>query len=124
MSGSYDGTVRVWDLATGAAIGVSVINLFAPLTARVRAVAAADLENRPVVITGSSDGTLRVWDLGTGQPVGGLFTGHTATVRAVTAAELKGRPVIISGSEDRTVRVWDLAARRAMRHHFRRVRLR
>ena len=73
------------------------------------AVAAAELDGRPVVISGSDDRTVRVWDLATGAPVGGPFTGHGGWVRSVAAAELNGRPVVISGSVDRTVRVWDLA---------------
>ena len=75
----------------------------------VNAVAAAELDGRPVVISGSDDGTVRVWDLATGTPVGDPFTGHGGPVNAVAAAELDGRPVVISGSGDGTVRVWDLA---------------
>ena len=78
-------------------------------TGYVLAVAAAELDGRPVVISGSGDGTVRVWDLATGAPIGDPFTGHTGWVLAVAAAELDGRPVVISGGDDRTVRVWDLA---------------
>ena len=91
----------MWDLATGTPIG-------SPLTGHsgaVNAVAAAELDGRPVVISGSSDGTVRVWDLATGTPIGSPLTGHTGSVYAVAAAELDGRPVVISGSSDRTVRV-------------------
>ena len=75
----------------------------------VHAVAVAELDGRPVVISGGDDGTVRVWDLATGTPVSDPFTGHDGSVRAVAVAELDGRPVVISGSDDRTVRVWDLA---------------
>ena len=75
----------------------------------VSAVAAAELDGRPVVISGSSDQTVRVWDLATGVPVGAPFTGHSRGVTAVAAAKLDDRPVVISGSSDQTVRVWDLA---------------
>ena len=78
-------------------------------TGGVLAVAAAELDGRPVAISGSHDRTVRVWDLATGTPVGDPFTGHTSPVTAVAAAELDGRPVAISASHDRTVRVWDLA---------------
>ncbi|MGD0068605.1 MAG: caspase family protein, partial [Streptosporangiaceae bacterium] len=78
-------------------------------TGPVRTAAAAELDDRPVVISGSDDRTVRVWDLATGTPVGNPFTGHTGPVRTAAAAELEGRPVVISGSDDCTVRVWDLA---------------
>ena len=74
------------------------------------AVAAAELDGRPVIISGSDDGTVRVWDLAAGTPIGQPLTGHTGRVWAVAAAELDGRPVIISASVDGTVRAWDLAA--------------
>jgi len=75
----------------------------------VLAVAAAELDGRPVVISGSDDETVRVWDLATGAPVGHPLTGHDGWVRAVAVGELDGRPVVISGSDDETVRIWDLA---------------
>ena len=105
-------------------------------TGYVLAVAAAELDGRPVLISGSDDQTVRVWDLATGAPIGkpftvrsgrlrrwlmrrrrsaddaqtsDPFTGHTGPVRTVAAAELDGRRVVISGSDDQTVRVWDLA---------------
>ena len=81
-----------------------------PATRAGAAVAAAELEGRPVVISGGGDGTVRVWDLATGDPVGVPFAGHTeAVVPRWRCAELEGRPVIIVGVDDETVRVWDLA---------------
>jgi WD40 repeat protein len=161
ISGSNDGSVRVWDLATGSPVGgpftghASMVRTMAvhvwdlangfradfPFTYRtplgaVRAVAVAELDGRPVVISGHDDGSVRVWDLATGTPVvgpftshyggvravaarvrdlavgtavGGPFTGPRGAVTAVAAAEMDGRPVVISGSIDGSVRVWDLA---------------
>ena len=105
VSGSDDGTVRVWDLATGTPVGSPFTGHDGP----VNAVAVAELDGRPVVVSGSDDETVRVWDLATGTPVRGPFTGHDGPVNAVAVAELDGRPVAVSGSGDRTVRVWDLA---------------
>ena len=62
---------------------------------RVRAVAAAELDGRPVVISGSGDRTVRVWDLATGTPVGNPFTGHDGPVNAI--ASLRGRGLIQTG---------------------------
>jgi WD40 repeat protein len=95
----------VWDLATGAVVG----GPFTGHTGWVYAVAAAELDGRPVVISGADDGSVRVWDLATGAGAGGPFTGLTGDVYAVTAAELDHRPVVISGADDGSVRVWDLA---------------
>ncbi len=76
---------------------------------RVNAVTAAELDDRPVVISGGDDGSVRVWDLAAGAPVGQPFTGHVGPVYAVAAATMEGRPVVISGGDDGSVRVWDLA---------------
>ena len=105
ISGGDDGSVRVWDLATGAPAGDPLVGH----ASWVGAVATAELEGRPVVISGSGDGCVGVWDLATSTPIGDLFTGHASPVNAVATAELDGRPVAISGSDDGTVRVWDLA---------------
>ena len=110
----YDGTVRVWDLASGVPVGDPFTGHAGP----VRSVAAAELDGRPVVISGGDDRTVRVWDLASGAPVGDPFTGHDGAVRSVAAAELDGRPVIISGGSDHTAQVWDLATRARVGHFF------
>ncbi|MGH9277550.1 MAG: hypothetical protein ACRD12_05515, partial [Acidimicrobiales bacterium] len=59
VSGGDDGTVRVWDLASGRPAGE-------PLTGHtdwVRAVAVGTVEGRAVAVSGGEDGTVRVWDL-------------------------------------------------------------
>ncbi len=114
ISGSSDCTVRVWDLATGTAIGEPFTGHGAP----VNAVTVAELGGRPVAISGSDDREIRVWDLAAGTAIGEPLTGHTGSVNAVAAAELDGRHVIISGSSDQTVRVWDLATGTATGHAF------
>ena len=105
ISGGDDGTVRVWDLTTGAPIG----DRFTGHTWSVTAVTVGRLKGSPVVISTGLDRTVRVWDLAKGTPIGDPFTGHGRPVTAVAVGELEGRPVVISGSDDRTVRVWDLA---------------
>ena len=65
--------MRVWDLATGAPIGSPLTGHSGP----VYAVAAAELDGRPVIVSGSRDATVRVWDLATGSPIGSPLTGHT-----------------------------------------------
>jgi WD40 repeat protein len=105
VSGSNDGTVRIWDGA-GAPVGD-------PLTGHtswVNAVAVGRLDGRDVIVSGSYDETVRIWD-GAGAPVGDPLTGHTDEVNAVAVGRLDGRNVIVSGSWDQTVRIWDGAGR-------------
>ena len=90
--GADDRTVRVSDPASGTSVG----GPFTGHTDWVRAVAAAELDGRPVVISGADDRTVRVWDFGT--PIGDPFTGHTGWVRTVAASNLDGRPVVVSGA--------------------------
>ena len=76
-SGSWDGTVRLWDPVTGAPAGD-------PLTGhsgRVEAVAFGVLpDGRVLLASGSGDRTVRLWDPVTGAPVGDPLTGHTGRV--------------------------------------------
>ncbi|MFI5983805.1 caspase family protein [Streptomyces sp. NPDC051555] len=104
VSTGQEGTVRLWDLRTGAPVGE-------PLTGHaggVAAVACTVVDGRPVAVTSGWDATVRVWDVRTGQPVGEPLTGHASQVHALACAEADGRPVAVSGSWDGTVRVWDL----------------
>ncbi len=106
VTGSYDATVRVWDLTTGAPIGD-------PLTGHTDAVArggGAGAARRP---PGRGHRQRRRHGAGvgpdTGTPIGDPLTGHTSWVVAVAALVLPdGRPVAVTGSDDHTVRVWDL----------------
>jgi WD40 repeat protein len=60
ITGSWDHTVRIWDVSTGIPLG-----LLSGHTNRVTAVACAQLDGSPIAITGSSDRTVRIWDVRT-----------------------------------------------------------
>jgi WD40 repeat protein len=97
-SGGEDGTIRVWDTASGAAVGE-------PLRGhegQVRSVAlSADCSR---VVSGGWDGTVRVWDVATGMTVGEPLRGHKECVYLVAASASGSR--IVSSSFDNTARVW------------------
>jgi WD40 repeat protein len=102
VTGGDDGTVRVWDLATGTP--------HATLTGHdgsVHAVACTVVEGRPVAVTGGFDKTLRVWDLAAGLPHATL-TGHDGWVRVVACITVAGRPIVVSAENTAHARVWDL----------------
>ena len=99
VSGSLDGTVRVWDLA-----GTAPPRVLTGHTSGVTGVAVS--ADGRTAVSGSLDGTVRVWDLaGTAPPR--VLTGHTSQINAV-AVSADGRTAV-SGGDDGTVRVWDLA---------------
>lgn len=59
VTGGEDGTVRIWDLASGRQVG-------APLTGHdwsVEAVVVTTMQDRPVAVTAGRDGVVRIWDL-------------------------------------------------------------
>ncbi|GAA0986697.1 hypothetical protein GCM10009555_064670 [Acrocarpospora macrocephala] len=107
VTGSEDGTARIWDIITQQQIGK-------PLGGHrsVLAVAVGELADYTVALTGDIDGTVRVWDLSAATEVGHALRGHTNSVVAVEMAKIGDRYVAITGSEDGTARLWDLETRR------------
>ena len=104
VSGSRDGMLKVWDLATGREEGTLVGH-----GSWVTAVAALGSDGQRA-ISGSADGTLKVWNLASGQEEYTL-QGHRGWVNAVAALGPDGQRAI-SGSDDGTLKVWDLATGR------------
>jgi len=100
VSGSHDGTVRIWDTA-GSEAGNPLTGHIGP----VYAVAIGSLDGRNVIVSGSHDGTVRIWDTA-GIEVGNPLTGHLGPVYAVAIAHLGNRDVIVSAGNDRTLRLW------------------
>lgn len=98
VSGSRNGTLRLWDAATGEPIGQPIKG-----TEPVSSIAFSP--DGQHIVSGSSDSTLRLWDAATGEPIGEPLKEHTSSVRSV-AFSPDGRR-IISGSNDETLRLWD-----------------
>ncbi|WP_330279286.1 caspase family protein [Streptomyces sp. NBC_00569] len=104
VTAGIDGTVRVWDVASGTERAV-----LAGHTGSVIAVAASEIDNRPHVLTTHGDGTVRVWDLLSGSEHS-AFTGHTDWVTALAVSKIGGHSHVLTASIDGTVRVRDLAS--------------
>lgn len=102
LSGSMDGTVRMWDLGTRQLMAV-----FEGHESTVSAVAFTADGRRGV--SGSWDRTVRVWDLASGQSERTL-SGHTEYVAGL-ALSPDGSHALSAGW-DQTLRLWDLAAGR------------
>ena len=101
-SGSWDKTVRVWDVATDGK-GAMVATLKGH-TDRVWSVSLSSDGTR--LASGSEDNTVLVWDVTTGAVVATL-QGHTYGKTSVSLSSDGTR--LASGSRDKTVRVWDVA---------------
>ncbi|MEM1169615.1 MAG: GUN4 domain-containing protein [Cyanobacteria bacterium P01_H01_bin.35] len=99
VSGSYDKTIKVWDLATG-----SLKRTISSNSDQVLSVAINP--NKKTIVSGSADGTIQVWDLATGT-LKSTITAHSNAVYSVAVNPENQN--IISGSADGTIKVWDLA---------------
>ncbi|KAJ7927925.1 WD40 repeat-like protein [Mycena leptocephala] len=100
VSGSHDGTVRIWNATTSAEL-----RRIQGHTDSVTSVAFSP--DGAHVVSGSHDMTVRIWDATTGVKLGRMG-GHTESV--MSAAFSPDGTRVVSGSSDNTVRIWDATA--------------
>jgi WD40 repeat protein len=103
LTGSWDGTARLWEAATGEAIGP-------PLKHEGRVVAVAFSPDGKTVLTGSL-GNAQLWEVATGKAIGPPLK-LQAEVGAV-AFSPDGK-TILTGSWDGTARLWEAATGKAI----------
>jgi WD40 repeat protein len=104
LTGSYDSTVRVWEVSTGRCLQV--------LSGHVGPVwSVAWTGNSDRVISGGADKTIRVWEIQTGRCLQ-VLAEHSLAVDRVAFGDQNH---VISGSRDNTLRIWDLMAARCLR---------
>lgn len=105
-TGSGDGTIGVWDPATGALASSWSLPL-GPRDAPPVACAATQ-DGRLLLAAGSGDGTIRVWDALAGTPVGEPVVAHHGSVCAVAFGTAPGGPLLLAtGGTDKAARLWD-----------------
>jgi len=97
-SGAGDGSVLVWEAATGR--GMRLLGRHA---GDVRSVAFS--LNGQLLASASYDGTVRLWEMTTGR-LDRVLEGHSDFVRAV-AFSPDGK-LVASGSKDKTIVLWDV----------------
>lgn len=107
LSGSYDGTLRVWDLSSNDAHTISVSSrALKGHSDRVRSVAWCSLAPY-LAVSGSADASIRLWDIRNGVAIT-TVRGHNADVVALTSHV--DRPLVfLSAARDSTLVAWNVA---------------
>lgn len=102
LSGSWDGTLRLWDINSG-----TTTRRFLGHTKDVLSVAFS-VDNRQIV-SGSRDKTIKLWNtLGECKYTIGEPDGHTEWVSCVKFSPVQNNPIIVSAGWDKLIKVWNL----------------
>jgi WD40 repeat protein len=96
VSASHDGTLRVWDPATG-----KTIRTLSGHSNNVGGCAVSP--DRKLIVSASDDTTLRIWDVETGETIR-ILKGHKGGV--FRCAFTSDGSFIVSASADKTLRIW------------------
>ena len=100
-SGSWDGTVKLWDMATRQS--------FTTLDEHTSGVSSVSFSRDGTLLaSGSHDRTVKLWDVATQQSITTLDE-HTGEVSSVSFS--RDGTLLASGSWDGTVKLWDMATR-------------
>ncbi|KAG6828103.1 hypothetical protein H0H92_009188 [Tricholoma furcatifolium] len=95
VSGSYDCSVRIWDIVTG-----QCKHVLTGHTQKVYSVVLDPIRNQ--ACSGSMDGSVRVWNLHTGQLLH-VLSGHTSLVGLLGMSPSH----LVSAAADSTLRIWN-----------------
>jgi WD40 repeat protein/tRNA A-37 threonylcarbamoyl transferase component Bud32 len=105
LSGSADGTIRLWDAASG-----QELHALNGHTGVVWSVAFSRDGCR--LASGSDDGTIKLWDTASRQELR-TFKRHTGAIKSVAFNADGSR--LASGSEDQTIKIWDAVSGQEVR---------
>ncbi len=98
VSGSYDQTVKQWDLRSG-----TLICSCYDETGSVNAIAVN--EKRNFIASGGGDGMVTLWALGSEEKLG-LLTGNLTSLESLAISN--GGDMVVAGCSDGSIKVWYL----------------
>ncbi len=116
LTGSWDGSVKLWDLATGKELRT--------FKGRYDVYSVAFSPDGRTMLMGTSEkasgswrGIIKLWDVATGEEIK-TFRGHTGDAWAGTVYSVAFSPdgrTALSGSDDDTLKLWDVATGKEVR---------
>jgi WD40 repeat protein len=125
-----DGTLRLWELATGRPVGDPMkcsspygfiarlfwracgMSWYTETLYKIDAFTTTVIGDCPIAVTSHRNGMVLAWNLVAQQAIGPPMTGHTERVLTVSTGVLGDTPVAITGDENGTARIWDLTTHR------------
>ncbi|MDA0835743.1 MAG: hypothetical protein O3A29_20915 [Planctomycetota bacterium] len=99
VTGAFDNTLRLWDLATGKSVKVMSGHTGLVLTVAIS-------KDGKKIASGSTDNTIKTWEIPNSEPLANL-TGHTGAVTALST-NADGTQ-LLTGGEDKLLKLWNRA---------------
>ncbi|MGG6265246.1 NB-ARC domain-containing protein [Leptolyngbya sp. AN03gr2] len=104
-SGSFDQTIKLWNLTTG--------ELIKTLQGHTSPVLVASFHpDQPILVSGSDDATLRLWNVETGESYK-ILQGHQGGIWSIAFSP--NGEMLATGSADQTIRLWDVQTGQTLR---------
>ncbi|ETO07694.1 G-protein beta WD-40 repeats containing protein [Reticulomyxa filosa] len=117
-SGSWDNTIRLWDVETSKEIAVFEGHENVVRCVKYSRNEIASDGSGNIILSGSEDKTVRLWDIRSKREIH-MFRGHTNYVNCVDNLPIVNNGIgnaniICSGSWDNTIRFWDIRSGREL----------